>query len=47
MRHNDFIPTLKIANSEIDLLSPKAQQYFEAAKEYDRRIKSGKLNFKY
>lgn len=47
MKRNDFIPTLKIANSEIDLSSPKTQQYFEAAKEYDRRIESGELDFQF
>jgi hypothetical protein len=47
MKRNDFIPTIKIANSEIDLSSPKAQQYFQAAKEYDQRIENGELNFQY
>lgn len=47
MKHNDFIPTLKIADSKIDLSSPKAQQYFNAAKEFDRRIESGELDFKF
>lgn len=46
MINNDYIPTLKIANSNIDLTSPKAQQYFKAAKEFDRRIENGELKFK-
>lgn len=47
MKKNNFIPTLKIANSKIDLTSTKAQQYFEAAKEFDRRIESGELDFQF
>ncbi|MEX0982069.1 MAG: hypothetical protein WDZ47_08290 [Bacteroidales bacterium] len=44
MKRNNFIPTLKLANWEIDITSPKVQQYFDAAKELDNRINKGELN---
>ena len=47
MIRNDFIPTIKLADSKNDLASPKAQQYFEAAKRYDERIETGELDFKF
>ncbi|MBH31710.1 MAG: hypothetical protein CMG71_06955 [Candidatus Marinimicrobia bacterium] len=41
MKMNNYIPTMKIANAEIDLSTPQSQQYFEWAREFDAKLKKG------